>query len=97
MKNNFKINNLTAYENLSAAIDIDFSFGEIKAAYLDSSYYQIKGISATGDLLKIELEKDTAGNIFVSNCEGILKKEKLNVMPFYINNKKDQIMKMMIV
>ena len=99
-RSNFKINNFTSNENLSDAIDIDFSFGEIKTAYfkdigndaidLSGSNVNINNISLNnvGDKLISVGEKSTVNIIDIKASQsyiGIVSKDGSNTKASKIN------------
>ena len=53
------------------------------------SNYQFNAISATGDSIYISAEKEPEGDLFISECAGTLKQNKLNIQPFYANKRDD--------
>ena len=53
------------------------------------SKYQFNAISAMGDSIYISAKKEPGGNLFISECTGTLKQNKLNIQPFYANKRND--------
>ncbi len=53
------------------------------------SKYQFNAISAMGDSIYISAEKEPEGDLFITECAGTLKQNKLNIQPFYANKRDD--------
>lgn len=51
--------------------------------------FELKAITAMGDRIQFNAEKESSGDVFVKAFTGILKQTEINIQPFYINKREN--------